>query len=66
MFIFALGFFSLLWLSLLQLCIHVNFVAFNTNLCTQRKVATSKLPDCFWSYLSLTMLGYIWSNATPM
>ena len=59
MFIFALGFFSLLWLSLLQLCNHVNFVAFNTNLCTQRKVATSKLPDCFWSYLSLTMLGLL-------
>ena len=59
MFIFALGFFSLLWPSLLQLCNHVNFVAFNTNLCTQRKVATSKLPDCFWSYLSLTMLGLL-------
>ena len=59
MFIIALGFFSLLWLSLLQLCNHVNFVAFNTNLCTQRKVATSKLPDCFLSYLSLTMLGLL-------
>ena len=56
MFIFALGFFRL---SLLQLCNHVNFVAFNTNLCSQRKVATSKLPDCFWSYLSLTMLGLL-------
>ena len=59
MYIFALGFFSLLWLSPLQLCNHVNFVAFNTNLFTQRKVATSKLPDCFWSYLSLTMLGLL-------
>ena len=59
MFIFALGFSTLLWLSLLQLCNHVNFVAFNTNSCTQRKVATSKLPDYFWSYLSFTMLGLL-------
>ena len=58
-YILASGFSSLLWLSLLQLCNHVKYVTFNTNLCTRRKVTTAKLPDCFWSVLSFIMLGLL-------
>ena len=58
---FFLGsvFFSLLWLSLLHLCNHVKYVTFDTNLCTRRKETTAKLPDCFWSFSSLIMLGLL-------
>ena len=52
-------FFSLLWMSLLQLCNHVKYVTFHTNLCTRRKVTTAKLPDCFWSHSSLVTLGLL-------
>ena len=55
----ASGFFSLLCLSLLQLCNHVKYVTFDTNLCTRRKVMTVTLPDCFWSYSSLIILGLL-------
>ena len=54
---FALVCFSMLLLSLLHLCNHVKYITFDTNLCTRRKVTTAKLPDCFWSFLSLIMLG---------
>ena len=57
--ILASGFFSLLCLSPLQLCIHVKYVTFDTNLCTRRKVTAVTLPDCFWSYSSLIMLGLL-------
>ena len=57
--ILASGFFGLLCLSLLQLCNHVKYVTFDTNLCTRRKVTTVTLPDCFWSYSSLIMLGLL-------
>ena len=52
-------FLSLLLLSLLHLCNHVKYITFDTNLCTRRKVTTAKLPDCFWSFLSLIMLGLL-------
>ena len=58
-FFFASVFFSLLWLSLLHLCNHVKYVMFDTNLCTRHKVTTAKLPDCFWSFSSLIMLGLL-------
>ena len=54
-FIFASGILSLLWLSLLQLCDHVKYISFNTNLNTRRKERILKSPDCFWSYLSLNV-----------
>ena len=57
--ILASGFFSLLCLSLLQLCNHVKYVTFDTNLCTRRKVTTVTLPDCCWSYSSLIILGLL-------
>ena len=57
--IVASGFFSLLCLSLLQLCNHVKYVTFDTNLCTRRKVTTVTLPDCCWSYSSLIILGLL-------
>ena len=57
--ILASGFFSLLCLSLLRLCNHMKYVTFDTNLCTRRKVTTVTLPDCFWSYSSLIMLGLL-------
>ena len=50
---------SLLRLSFLHLCNHVKYVTFDTNLCTRHKVTTAKLPDCFWSFWSLTMLGLL-------
>ena len=55
----ALGLCSLLWLSLLKLCTQVNYVTFNTNLCTRRKAITADLSDCFWLYLSLITLGLL-------
>ena len=58
-FIFASGILSLLWLALLQLCNHVTYISFNTNLSTRRKEIIVKSPDCFWSYLSLNMLGLL-------
>ena len=58
-FIFASGILSLLWLALLQLCFHVTYISFNTNLSTRRKEIIVKSPDCFWSYLSLNMLGLL-------
>ena len=58
-FIFASGILSLLWLSLLQLCDHVKHISFNTDLNTRRKERILKSPDCFWSYLSLNMLGLL-------
>ena len=57
--VFVSAFFSLLTMSLLQLCNQVKYVTFNTNLCTHRKVTTTKLPNCFWSYSSLIMLGLL-------
>ena len=57
--ILASGYFGLLCLSLLQLCNHVKYVTFDTNLCTRRKVTTVTLSDCFWSYSSLIMLGLL-------
>ena len=53
------AFFSLLWMSLLQLCNHVKYVTFNTNLCTRLKETTTTFSDCFCSYSSLTMLGLL-------
>ena len=58
-FILASGFSSLLWMSLLQLCKHLKYVTFNTNLYTRRKETTAELPDCFPSYLSFIMLGLL-------
>ena len=55
----ALVFSSMLLLSLLHLCNHVKYIRFDTNLCTRRKVTTAKLPDCFWSFLLLIMLGLL-------
>ena len=52
-------FVSLLWLSLLDLCNHVKYVTFDTNLCTRLKVTTAKLPDRFWSFWSLAMFGLL-------
>ena len=43
----------------LHLCNHVKYVTLDTNLCTRHKVTTPKLPDCFWSFWSLTMLGLL-------
>ena len=37
----------------------MKYVTFDTNLCTRLKVTTAKLPDCFWSFWSLTMLGLL-------
>ena len=37
----------------------MKYVTFDTNLCTRRKVTTVTLPDCFWSYSSLIMLGLL-------
>ena len=59
LFFLASVYFSLLWLSLLQLCNHVKYVTFDTNLCTRRKATTVKLPDCSWSPLLLIMLGLL-------
>ena len=59
LFFLASVFFSLLWLSLIQLCNHVKYVTFNTNLCTRRIATTAKLPDCFWSFSSIIMLGLL-------
>ena len=50
------GIVSLLWMSLLQLGNHVKYISFNTNLSTRTKTI-EKSPDCFWSYLSLIILG---------
>ena len=50
---------SLLWLSFLQLCNHVKYATFNTDLCTRRKAITKKLPDGFWSFFSPIMLGFL-------
>ena len=44
---------------LLHLCNHVKYVTFDINLCTGHKVTTAKLPDCCWSFWSLTMLGLL-------
>ena len=55
----ALGLCSLPWLSLLKLRTEVNYVTFNTNLCTRRKAITAELFDCFWLYLSLLILGLL-------
>ena len=52
------GIVSLLWLSLLQLGNHVKYISFNTNLSTCTKTI-EKSPDCFWSYLSLIILGLL-------
>ena len=57
-FILAFGFFSLTCLSYLQLCNHVRYVTFNTNLSTC-KGKTAKSPVCFWSYLYFLMLGLL-------
>ena len=58
-FIFASGILSLLWLSLLPSCDHVKYISFNTNFSRRRKERIVKSPDCFWSYLSLNMLGLL-------
>ena len=50
---------SLLWLSFLQLCNHVKYATFNTDLCTRRKAITKKLADGFWSFFSPIMLGFL-------
>ena len=34
----------------------MNYVTFDTNLCTRRKATTAELSDCFWLYLSLIIL----------
>ena len=49
----------MLLLSLLHLCNHVKYITFDSNLCTRRKVTTAKLPDCFWSFLLLIILGLL-------
>ena len=42
----------------LQLGNHVKYISFNTNLSTRTKTI-EKSPDCFWSYLSLIILGLL-------
>ena len=37
----------------------MNYVTFNTNLCTRRKAITAELSVCFWLYLSLIILGLL-------
>ena len=49
---------SLLWLSFLQLCHHVKYVTFNTDLCTRRMAIIKKLPDGFWSFFHLLCWGF--------
>ena len=56
----------MLVLSLLHLCNHVKYITFDTNLCTHRKVTTAKLPDCFWSFLSLIMLGLLFCECSDV
>ena len=34
------------------------YISFNTNLSTRKEIIV-KSPDCFWSYLSLNMLGLL-------
>ena len=58
-FILASAVSSLFWPSFSQLCNHVKYVTFNTDLCTRRKAITEKLPDGFWSFFSPIMLGFL-------
>ena len=59
-FILGFGVITLLWLSYLELCNHVRYVTFNTNLstCNRRKIRfNSHL--CFSTYLSLILNGLL-------
>ena len=56
-FTLAFGSFISLWLSLLQLCNHVRYVSFDTNLSTCGKGKAAKSPACFWTFLYLIILG---------
>ena len=62
-FIIGLGFVFLLWQSFLQLCNHVVYITFNTNLNLFSKTKIIVIsPLWIWSYLSLFMLGLLLSE----
>ena len=52
-FIVSCGVITILWLSFLNLCNHVRYVMFNTNLSTCGKKLNSKSLQCISTYLSL-------------
>ena len=61
-FIFGFGLITLFWLFYLDLCNHVRYVRFNTNLSTcNRREQSLKSPICFLTYLSFIMLGLLLS-----
>ena len=58
------GLVILFWLFLLNLCNHVTYATFNTNLCTFRRKKHSYSPHCFSTFFSffLVLLGLLFSE----
>ena len=56
---FVVGIFNLLWLFYLQLCNHVRYVSFDTNLSICGKGKNANTSECFWLYLSFVILGLL-------